>query len=195
MFGVLAVVCIFYLIYNLLLGIVVMIPLYLVKEKRIVDGKEFLFISLFPSAGLGYWQYNKLAREKTQPGLPRKWYVWKKMNLIHVGYLVSVLLLYYMLIAGLLDGFTDVEDDGNGIVSIFSMTAGLFVGMFLFFVFIVFYLFLALLMLLVPQLTATKIKNNDLQQKQFMRIKELEREVQKVNSEKTTTPSDGFSPH
>ena len=146
-----------YLVLNVLYGIVFMMPYYLIKEKnRIVDKREFLYILLFPSVGLGYWTYNRLARKFGPPELPRRWHIWRNMSFVHLAYLIMAVLAFYILLLNGFSGGGGGGGYGDFIVALFSAFAALFMLVILGLVF----LLVAIAMLLLPLYVANSIKAN-----------------------------------
>ncbi len=135
-----------------------MMPYYLIKEKRIVDIREFLYVLLFPSIGLGYWTYNRLGRLYGPPDLPRRRHVWKKMHYVHIAYLVGFVLFAYIMILQ--------SPSGGGDGSYTDFYLGMFAIVATLFMFVIFglvFLIVALAMLLLPFYFVNSIKANHYQ--------------------------------
>ena len=89
---------VYYYTYFLLAGMILCV-LYLRTEKKIVDIEEF-FLLLFSSlTGYGNWIYNRTIRNKGISEMPKKWFVYDKMNKLNkyfLLYIVTTILLFIL---------------------------------------------------------------------------------------------------
>lgn len=86
-----------YLIYNLLSGLLFFSIKYYRTERMIVNKKEFALLILFPLIGYGTWRYNRELRTNGDLKFPKEWFVWKHIIPIHIGYLILLAVIGFIL--------------------------------------------------------------------------------------------------
>ncbi len=85
-----------YLIFNPLIGLLVLLPYYFKKEKRIQSLGEVLWLVIFPCIGLGRWLYKRNVRMQKKHVLPRKWFIYRNLALVNLMFLLSIAIFFYL---------------------------------------------------------------------------------------------------
>jgi len=83
---------IIYIYYSLLCGLFLCFK-YLAAERKNAQWDELLLLLLIAPFGYGNWQYKREMRLGKNAIFPKKWFVWKKMISINVGFLVFYILI------------------------------------------------------------------------------------------------------
>lgn len=93
---------------------------YIMTEKRIVYWNEFLYLLLISPFGYGNWLYERENRSEKKMVFSKKWFVWKKMIPINIGFLfLSLLLLIWTALESSIPTEADIISKGFSYIIMF----------------------------------------------------------------------------
>lgn len=111
--------------FNILLGAVVLFPIYYFTQNQVIHQKEAALLTAFPAFGLGNWLYQKNVREG-RPVRSHKWHVCMHMVYVHCAFLLYLVVLVSIQVSRASDALGDGGQDFGD--SWLGLGTGLFVG-------------------------------------------------------------------
>ncbi len=82
---------IYYLLYNIIIGITLSI-IYRRERQYLKDEPGYYALTFFPVTGLGKWRYEQAAKATGSTDLPKAWYIWRYVCIMHLGFLVAFII-------------------------------------------------------------------------------------------------------
>lgn len=83
-----------YLVFNLILGVIFLLPYYLYRERGITEVNQLLCLVGFPAIGLGLWSHKRNTKllSEGKNGLPKDYYVLRNLAFVNGLYYIYLFL-------------------------------------------------------------------------------------------------------